>query len=126
MAPRTKGPRLYRLKSGIYAILDTGNRQQSTGTWDFGEARRAWTRALTLAGIEHCARHDLRRTAITWAMQRGMNRWDAAGYFGISQDMLERVYAHYHPDYLREAANTMSLNLGDRKVSGHLRTVESV
>lgn len=87
--------------------------------------RRAWKRALELAGSEHCIRHDLRRAAITWAMQRGMNRWNAAGYFGISQDMLERVYAHHHPDYLREAADTMSLIFCDRKESGHLRVIES-
>ena len=109
--------RQWELEGADYVVDFRGNR--------VGHVRRAWKRALELAGIEHCTRHDLRRTAITWAMQRGMNRWDAAGYFGISQDMLERVYAHHHPEYLREAADTMSLDLYDGTVSGHLRAVES-
>lgn len=65
--------------------------------------KTAWKTALTEAGIDHCTRHDLRHTAVTWAMQRGIDKWAAAGYFGITLEMLERVYGHHHPDYLRSA-----------------------
>ena len=37
-----------------------------------GHVKSAWTRALDRAGIDHCTRHDLRHTSITWAMQNGM------------------------------------------------------
>ena len=69
--------------------------------------KTAWKRALAEAGIDHCTRHDLRHTAITWAMQRGADRWHATGYFGISLDMLERVYGHHHPDYMHSAVKAM-------------------
>lgn len=88
-----------------------------------GHVKRAWKRALDLAGIAHCTRHDLRHTAITWALQRGMDRWQASGYFGVSLDVLERTYGHHDPDYLRDAAEAMRLNLCPGKVSGHLRAV---
>ena len=72
-----------------------------------GHIRRAWQTALEVSGIEHCTRHDLRRTAVTWAMQRGADKWAAAGYFGLSLDMLESTYGHHHPDYLRSAVEAM-------------------
>ena len=72
-----------------------------------GSVKRAWRTALAEAGIEHCTRHDLRHTAITWAMQRGMDRWQAAGFFGVTVDVIESTYGHHHPDYLRDAAKVM-------------------
>lgn len=69
--------------------------------------KTAWKSALADAGIDHCTRHDLRHTAITWAMQRGADKWAAAGFFGIGLDMLERVYGHHHPDYMRSAVEAM-------------------
>lgn len=50
---------------------------------------------------DHCTRHDLRHTAITWAMRNGVDKWEAAGFFGVGLDMIERVYGHHHPDYLQ-------------------------
>ena len=41
-------------------------------------------------------------------MQRGMDRWLAAGFFGVTMDMLERTYAHHHHDYLQGAADIMA------------------
>ena len=69
--------------------------------------KTAWKRALAETGIDHCTRHDLRHTAITWAMQHGADRWHATGFFGLSLDMLERVYGHHHPDYMRSAVEAM-------------------
>lgn len=69
--------------------------------------KTAWKTALEEAGIEHCTRHDLRHTAVTWAMQRGADKWAASGFFGLSLDMLEQVYGHHHPDHLRSAVEAM-------------------
>ena len=69
--------------------------------------KRAWSTALATAGIEHCTRHDLRHTAITWAMQRGVDKWQAAGFFGLTLDMIESTYGHHHPDYLKGVAAAM-------------------
>ena len=38
-------------------------------------------------------------------MQRGVPVWEAAGFLGMSPEMLAQTYGHHHPDYLRNAAN---------------------
>ena len=72
-----------------------------------GSVKTAWRTALGEAGIDHCTRHDLRHSAITWAMQRGIDKWAAAGFFGLTLDMLEGTYGHHHPDHLRNAVEAM-------------------
>ena len=72
-----------------------------------GSVKTAWKTALKEADIDHCTRHDLRHTAITWAMQRGIDKWAAAGFFGLTLDMIEGTYGHHHPDHLRSAVEAM-------------------
>ncbi len=61
------------------------------------------------AGIDrHITPHILRHTAATWAMQRGSDVWAAAGWLGMSPEVLERVYGHHHPDFQRDVAERMS------------------
>ena len=72
-----------------------------------GSVKRAWATALSEAGIDHCTRHDLRHTAVTWAMRNRMDKWSAAGFFGLTMDQLEATYAHHHPDHLRSAVEAM-------------------
>ena len=52
--------------------------------------------------------HTLRHTAATWLMQRGVPIWQAAGYLGMSVEMLDRVYGHHSPDHLKGAANAIT------------------
>ena len=59
--------------------------------------------------------HTLRHTAATWLMQAGVDKWEAAGFLGMSVEMLDRVYGHHHPDYLRKAAR--GLGYGRRRQS---------
>ena len=70
--------------------------------------KRAWATALREAGIDHATRHDLRHTAITWAMQSGVDKWEAAGFFGLTVDMIESTYGHHHPDHMRGVAEAMN------------------
>lgn len=51
--------------------------------------------------------HALRHTGVTWAMQNGVELWEASGYFGMSIKTLMDVYGHHHPDHLRGAAAAM-------------------
>ena len=64
--------------------------------------------------------HTLRHTAITWGLQRGMDLWDASGYFGVSVEVLSRVYGHHSAHHLRHAADLMSRPkmAPDRRQSG--------
>ncbi len=65
--------------------------------------------------------HTLRHTAATWLMQAGVPVWTAAGYLGMSVEVLVNTYGHHHPDHLREAANAM----GTRRQK-NVSVVESV
>lgn len=51
--------------------------------------------------------HTLKHTAITWAMQNGMSKEDAAGFFSTTVETIERHYWHHHPDFQKEAAEKM-------------------
>lgn len=52
--------------------------------------------------------HTLRHTAATWLMQQGTDRWVAAGYLGMSVEVLDRVYGHHHPDFQAEAVENIT------------------
>jgi integrase len=52
--------------------------------------------------------HSFRHTAITWAMQRGTDPWQASGFFGIDLQTLLDVYGHHHPDFMSDAVEKMS------------------
>src|SRR5215208_8368967 len=68
--------------------------------------KTAFDHAVSLAKLEgKVTPHTLRHTAATWLMQSGIDKWEAAGYLGMSVEMLDRVYGHHHPDHLKGAAN---------------------
>ena len=69
--------------------------------------KRAWATACKRAGIKDATPHTLKHTAVTWAMQKGVDKWQAAGFFGTTYETLERNYAHHHPDFQREAVEAM-------------------
>ncbi|MGY4234952.1 integrase [Bradyrhizobium sp. USDA 4449] len=53
--------------------------------------------------VENVTPHTLRHTAATWLMHQGVPLWTAAGYLGMTVEVLERVYGHHHPDHLADA-----------------------
>ncbi len=71
--------------------------------------KTGFAHAVKLAGLwGKVTPHTLRHTAATWLMQRGVPIWQAAGYLGMSADMIERTYGHHHPDYMRAAAQAIT------------------
>ena len=61
---------------------------------------KAFRRNAEAAGLEDVTPHVLRHTAATWLMQNGADKWEAAEYLGMTEETLDRVYVHHHPDYL--------------------------
>ena len=67
--------------------------------------KKGFKSAAGLAGLTgKVTPHTLRHTAATWLMQRGVPIWEAAGFLGMSPEILQDTYGHHHPDYLRGAA----------------------
>ena len=62
---------------------------------DVDKAFRATAKA---AGID-ASPHALRHTAVTWAMQNRADLYEAAGYFGMTIEVLQNTYGHHHPDH---------------------------
>lgn len=60
--------------------------------------RKALGRACEAANLPGVSAHTLRHTVITWAFQGAADPWEAKGYFGLTDETVER-YAHHHPDH---------------------------
>ena len=93
--------------------------------------------AVRRAGIEgKVTPHTLRHTAATWLMQAGVSLWEASRFLGMTQETLEHVYGHHHPDNLRGAANaigyrrrvslTDSLTARTRAPSKPMQSIEKI
>jgi hypothetical protein len=71
--------------------------------------KNAFRSAVELANLPgKITPHTLRHTAATWLMQRGVPIWEAAGFLGMSPEVLQDTYGHHHPDYLQGAAAAIS------------------
>ena len=69
--------------------------------------RRSWATARHAAGLGNdVTPHTLRHTAATWLMQSGCDVYEAAGFLGMTVEVLEHVYGHHHPDFQSGAANS--------------------
>ncbi len=69
--------------------------------------KKGFQAAVKRAGIAHCTVHDLRRTCATWMIQKGIPLSQVARFLGDSEKMIEKVYGHHSPDYLRDAARAL-------------------
>ena len=52
--------------------------------------------------------HILRHTCATWLMQAGVETWEAAGFLGMTVEMLERTYGHQSPLFQKEASEAIA------------------
>lgn len=83
--------------SGLYVVTYDGSRMQ--------RMKRAWGTVREASGLDDkVTPHVLRHTCATWLMQRGVSVWDTAKFLGMTPQMVERVYGHHSPEFLRGAA----------------------
>lgn len=74
--------------------------------------KRAFRSARDAAGLDKAViPHTLRHTAATWLVQAGVEAWEAAGFLGMTVDVLMRTYGH-HSDKFQEHAATA---IGNRR-----------
>lgn len=77
---------------------------------------KAFANVVAAAGLgKDVTPHVLRHTAATWLMQAGTDMWEAAGYLGMTVEMLSQRYGHHHPDHLAEAKSAFSRHRKLRK-----------
>lgn len=69
--------------------------------------KTGFARAARLAGLDGVSPHTLRHTAATWLMQKDQPIWKAAGFLGMSEATLLKVYGHHSPSFLRDTARAM-------------------
>jgi integrase len=66
--------------------------------------RRGWKRARRLAELgEEVTPHIMRRTCITWMLQRSVPIWEVAGFVGASEKMIRDTYGHHSPEHMPAA-----------------------
>ena len=70
--------------------------------------RKAYARACRLAGLDDAHRHDLRRTAASWALQGGASFDEVATMLGDSVEITRKHYAMFASDYLRGAVENIA------------------
>jgi integrase len=93
--PRRLAPHLRRARK---RGTDLGHVVNDGGV-AIGDIKRSFQSACRRAGLTDVTPHTLRHTCATWLMQRGVDKWKAAGFLAMSMDTLERVYGHHHPDH---------------------------
>jgi integrase len=77
---------------------------------------KAFNNAVTDAGLgPDVTPHVLRHTAATWLMQAGVDTWEAAGFLGMTVEMLSQRYGHHHPAHLERAKNAFGQHRRPRR-----------
>jgi integrase len=71
--------------------------------------KKSFRNARTRAGLDKLViPHTLRHTCATWLMQAGVSQWDAAGFLGMTMEVLDRVYSHpSSPEFQRAASEAI-------------------
>lgn len=77
--------------------------------------RKAYERAVGLAGISDAHRHDLRRTGASWAVQDGVSFDRVAALLGDSVEITKSTYAMFSPTYLRGVVDSIATGTGGRR-----------
>lgn len=70
---------------------------------------RAAVRRAELSGVTP---HVMRHTAATWMVQRNVPIGMIAAWLGDSEHMIQSVYGHHSPEWLKQAAAALSMPLG--------------
>jgi integrase len=77
----------------IQAVIEENGRPVAS-------VKKGFASAVRLAQLDkHVTPHTLRHTSATWMMQEGVDLWEAAGFLGMSVQVLESVYGHHHPKF---------------------------
>jgi integrase len=123
--------RWHRLGIATHAVVEWNGKPVRLVRKGFASAVKA--AGLPTSGPDRITPHVLRHTAATWAMQQGADLWQAAGFLGMTPDMLQERYGHHHPDFQSDAARAVSASpsrhtggqIGDKMTVNETRRTSS-
>lgn len=72
------------------------------------DIKKGFAAAADRAGLEGVSPHTLRHTAGTWMAQAGVDLYQIGGFLGHNQERTTELYAHHHPDFMRDAAQALN------------------
>jgi integrase len=91
-----------RLDAGIKSVVNWNGSSVLS-------VKKAFRSARTNAKLDQqVIPHTLRHTCATWLMQAGVEPWQAAGFLGMTVEMLERTYGHHSPTFQRGATEALA------------------
>jgi integrase len=102
-----------KINDTLHAILSAAKGAASTGFVieragrNVDSIKHGFRDACIRAGLTGVTPHTLRHTAITWMMHRRVTIWDAAGFAGMTPEMVSKIYGHHHPDFGKDAATAL-------------------
>ena len=73
-----------------------------------GNIKIAFSKACKRANLEDVTPHVLRHTAATLMIEAGISTREVARHIGATEKMVEEVYGHHAPDYLRKSAKVLA------------------
>jgi integrase len=77
---------------------------------------KAFARVAADAKVKDVTPHVLRHTAVTWAMQNSADPYAVADFFGMTLEILQRVYGHHHPDHHKGVGDALTGRTGSAQV----------
>jgi integrase len=98
--------RWHRLGIATHAFVEWNGKPVRSVRKGFAAAAAA--AGLATSGPDKVTPHVLRHTAATWMMQNGVDLWQAAGFLGMTVEMLQARYGHHHSGFQADAARAVA------------------
>lgn len=83
--------------------------------------KRSFRRACKRANLKDVTPYTLRHTGATLMAAAGVPLRQIAGMLGHTESKTTEIYAKHHPDFLRQAADTLEMLFGETLHSSHRR-----
>jgi len=111
----------YQLRTSDYVIeFDAARRRPGQPRGKIDNISKGFKRTCADAGIADCTPHVLRHTAASHMIMAGVPLAQVARMLGDTEEMVERVYGKWAPDYLRDASDALvSRPLADQNAGRH-------
>ncbi len=78
------------------------------GGYAVGSIKKAFRGTALEAGFDDVTPYTIRHSFAIWQAQNGVSFFQIAKFLGTSVEMVERIYAHPYPNFLKKAAKSIA------------------